>query len=328
MVAKKTNTRRPAASGNRRASREGSGLSLWIYLHWQQLMTTMREIWGTPLTSLMTIGVIGVSLALPATLMIILKNVEQVSSQWQTGTQITLYLEKGLDDSAIQQYQDKLKQNPQIESLHYISPDDGMKQLKSLSGFSDAQSYLTENPLPPVLEVVPRAAYRTPQSSEALLRSLKQDSEVQQAKLDLQWVSRLNGIVSLVRTLAHVFGAFLVVALLLTVANTLRLYISNRRQEIEVLKLVGATDSFIQRPFLYLGFWYGVVGGLVAWWLSEVLILFCEEGVSYVADLYDSDFHLTGLGTSDGGILLLLGISLSMGAAWFSVHRHIREIEP
>lgn len=312
----------------KRQDQQMSGAALWVYIHWQQLLITIREIWSTPLTSLMTIGVIGVSLALPATLMVILKNAEQVSSQWQTGTQITLYLQKNLSDDAIDQYQQRLKQDPQIESVHYISAEEGLKQLKNLSGFGDAQSYLTDNPLPPVLEVVPRAAYRTAQSSETLLHTLQQDGEVQQAKLDLQWVTRLNGLISLVRTLTHVFGGFLVVALLLTVANTLRLYILNRRREIEVLKLVGATDSFIQRPFLYLGFWYGAVGGLVAWWLSEVLLLLCEEGVSYVAELYDSNFHLVGLESADGGILLLLGISLSMGASWFSVHRHIRDIEP
>lgn len=126
----------------------------------------------------------------------------------------------------------------------------------------------------------------------------------------------------------HVFGGFLVIGLMLTVANTLRLYIFSRRSEIEVMKLVGATDGFIQRPFLYLGFWYGVVGGLVAWWLSEVLLLLSEQAVTYLAELYDSSFRLTGLGSADGGLLILLGVSLSMGAAWFSVHKHLREIEP
>ena len=302
--------------------------ALWVYVHLQQFRQTMREIWHTPLTSLMTIGVIGVSLALPAALMVILKNAETVTAQWQSGTQITLYLQKGTSDAEIQALQDRIRQNRQVESVRYISPEQGMSEFKALSGFSEAQAYLSDNPLPPVLEVKPWQAFRSPQESEQLLQNLKQESAVQQAKLDIQWVTRLNGIIALARQLVHVFGGFLVIGLLLTVANTLRLYIFNRRAEIEVMKLVGATDGFIQRPFLYLGFWYGAVGGLLAWWLSEVLLLLSEEAVTYLAELYDSSFRLTGLGFADGGLLLLLGISLSMGAAWFSVHKHLREIEP
>jgi len=307
---------------------QGSRFFLWLFLHLQQFRLTMREIWHTPLTSLMTIGVIGVSLALPAALMVILKNAESVTAQWQNGTQITLYLQKGISEPEIQALQDRIRQNGQVESVRYISPEQGMNEFKTLSGFSEAQAYLSDNPLPPVLEVTPRQVFHTPQESAQLLQSLKQESAVQQAKLDIQWVTRLNGIIALARQLVHVFGGFLVTGLLLTVANTLRLYIFSRRSEIEVMKLVGATDGFIQRPFLYLGFWYGAVGGLVAWWLSEVLLLLSEQAVTYLAELYDSSFRLVGLGSADGGLLILLGVSLSMGAAWFSVHKHLSEIEP
>lgn len=319
---------RKSTSQVQSAPGHGSRFSLWIYVHLQQLRLTMREIWHTPLTSLMTIGVIGVSLALPAALMVILKNAESVTAEWQNGTQITLYLQKGTSDAEIQALQARIQQNAQVASVRYISPEQGMSEFKALSGFSDAQAYLSDNPLPPVLEVKPREAFHSTQESEQLLRSLKQESAVQQAKLDIQWVTRLNGIIALARQLVHLLAGFLVIGLMLTVANTLRLYIFNRRAEIEVMKLVGATDGFIQRPFMYLGFWYGAVGGLVAWWLSEVLLLLSERAVTYLAELYDSNFRLVGLGSADGALLILLGVSLSMGAAWFSVHKHLREIEP
>ena len=321
-MARKSNSHVQSAPGH------SNRFALWVYIHLQQLRQTMREIWHTPLTSLMTIGVIGVSLALPAALMVILKNAESVTAQWQSGTQITLYLQKGTSDAEVRSLQDRIRQNSQVESVRYISPEQGMTEFKAISGFSEAQAYLSDNPLPPVLEVKPRQVFHSPQESEQLLQSLKQESAVQQAKLDIQWVTRLNGIIELARQLVHVFGGFLVIGLMLTVANTLRLYIFSRRSEIEVMKLMGATDGFIQRPFLYLGFWYGVVGGLVAWWLSEVLLLLSEQAVTYLAELYDSSFRLTGLGSADGGLLILLGVSLSMGAAWFSVHKHLREIEP
>lgn len=306
----------------------GNRFSLWFYIHLQQLKATMSEIWHTPLTSLMTIGVIGVSLALPAALMVLLKNAESVTAQWENGTQITLYLEKNVTETEVQELMGQIRANADVDDVRYISPEQGMSEFKGLSGFSEAQAYLSENPLPPVIEVTPKKELRTPQQSESLLQTLRQAAGVQQAKLDIQWVTRLNAIIDLTRQLLHVFAGLLVVGLLLTVANTLRLYIFNRRAEIEVMKLVGATDGFIQRPFLYLGFWYGAVGGLVAWWLSEVLLLLCERGVTYLATLYNSDFRLVGLGSADGGLLILLGVALSMGAAWFSVHKHLQEIEP
>ncbi len=321
-MARKSNSQVQSAPGL------GNRFSLWLYIHLQQLKSTMSEIWHTPLTSLMTIGVIGVTLALPAALMVLLKNAESVTAQWESGTQITLYLEKTIPDSEIEALTARIRANADVDDVRYISPEQGMSEFKALSGFSEAQAYLTENPLPPVLEVTPKKELRTPQQNEALLQSLRQEPTVQQAKLDIQWVTRLNAIIDLVRQLLHVFAGLLVIGLLLTVANTLRLYIFNRRDEIEVMKLVGATDGFIQRPFLYLGFWYGAVGGVLAWWLSEVLLLLCERGVTYLATLYNSNFRLVGLGSADGGLLILLGIVLSMGAAWFSVHKHLQEIEP
>ncbi len=310
------------------AQNRGPSVSLRLYHHIQQFKKTIADIWSTPLTSLMTIGVIGVSLALPAVLMIILKNAENVTAQWQSGTQITLYLQKETQSSDIDALTARIQGNADVEAVRYISPEQGMKDFKTLSGFSEAEAYLSENPLPPVLEVTPKKTLTTPQQIETLMQTLKQETQVQQAKLDIQWVTRLNAIISLASQLVHVFAGFLVIGLMLTVANTLRLYIFNRRAEIEVLKLVGATDGFIQRPFLYLGFWYGAVGGLVAWWLSEVMLLLCERGVTYLATLYESNFRLIGLGSADIGLLMMLGISLSMGAAWFSVHKHLREIEP
>ena len=315
-------------SSQQAAQNRGPSVSLRLYHHVQQFKKTIADIWNTPLTSLMTIGVIGVSLALPAVLMIILKNAESVTAQWQSGTQITLYLQKEAASTDIDALTTRIQSNSDVDAVQYISPEQGMKDFKTLSGFSEAEAYLSENPLPPVMEVTPKKSLNTPQQVESLMQTLKQEPLVQQAKLDIQWVTRLNAIISLVGQFVHVFAGFLVIGLMLTVANTLRLYIFNRRAEIEVLKLVGATDGFIQRPFLYLGFWYGAVGGLVAWWLSEVMLLLCERGVTYLATLYESDFRLTGLGSADIGLLIMLGVSLSMGAAWFSVHKHLREIEP
>ncbi len=303
-------------------------LSLFFYHHLHEARRAIAGIWFAPLTSLMTIAVIGISLALPTTLYLVLKNAETVSDQWQSGTQITLYLHKGTPEAAALTLSERIKALPEVAAVRYISPAQAMDEFGALSGFSGAMEYLSENPLPPVLEVTPQPEFRSPQAARELQSKLTQEADVEQGKLDLQWLERLDGIVNLLRHSIQGIAGLLLLGVLLTVANTLRLNILGRRAEIEVMKLVGATDRFIYRPYLYLGLWYGFIGGLLAWWLCEVLMLWSESVVVELASLYESSFRLVGLTASEGISLLSLSVLLGVGAAWFSVYRHIREIEP
>ena len=303
-------------------------LSLFFYHHLQEAKRAVAGIWFSPLTSLMTIGVIGISLAIPATFYLVLKNAEAVSAQWQSGTQITLYLRKETAEASALTLSERVKAMPEVAKVRYISPAQAMEEFSQLSGFSGAVDYLSANPLPPVLEVTPQLAYRTPAGAKELLSRLTQEAEVEQGKLDMQWLERLEGIIKLLRRSIQGIAALLILGLVLTVANTLRLNILGHRAEIEVMKLVGATSAFIYRPYLYLGLWYGLIGGLLAWWLSEVLMLWSDKVVRDLAALYESQFSLASLTLQEGGALLLLSTLLGVLAAWFSVQRHIREIEP
>ncbi len=315
------NRRRGGLRGYRR-------LALYFYHHWHQASRSLADIWHTPLTSLMTIAVIGVSLALPVTFQLILRNAEMVTSQWQGGSQISLYLQKQLDQEAIQALTTQIRSRSDVSEVIYISPEQALEEFNQLSGFAGAMKYLSDNPLPPVLVVTPRPEARNPDAANAMLAELTRDPQVEQGRLDLQWLARLDGIVNLIRHSIQGIAGLLLFGVLLTVANTMRLHILNRRAEIEVMKLVGATDSFIQRPYLYFGFWFGLLGGMLAWWLATVLVLWTEGLVVELAALYDSAFRLTGLGLVDSLLLILLSVLLGMLAAWFSVRRHIREIEP
>ena len=312
----------------RHSSTLSRSLSLFFYHHLQEAKRAVAGIWFAPLSSLMTIAVIGISLALPATLYLVLKNAQTVSDQWQKGTQITLYLHKGTPEASALTLSERIKALPEVEAVRYISPAQALDEFGDLSGFSGAMEYLSANPLPAVLEVTPAPQFRSSEGARALLAKLTQEGDVEQGKLDLQWLERLDGIVNLLRHSIQGIVGLLLLGVLLTVANTLRLNILGRRQEIEVMKLVGATDRFIYRPYLYLGLWYGLIGGLLAWWLCEVLMLWSERVVVELASLYDSPFRLLGLSASEGLSLLFLSILLGVGAAWFSVYRHIREIEP
>ncbi|MDO2949049.1 permease-like cell division protein FtsX [Aeromonas simiae] len=296
--------------------------------HVRQAFASLGELWRYPLATMMTLGVLGVSLALPSCFHVLLKNAERVESGWQNSSQITLYLRKDLPQASIDALQERILMYPEVDRVEYLSRDQSLAEFREYSGFGDALDYLDSNPLPPVLIVVPDIAWRTPNGASELLGKLNNESGVEQGKLDLQWLERLQGIIKLLRHTITGIAVLLLSAVLLIVGNTLRLNILNQRSEIEVLKLVGATDSFIHRPFLYTGVWFGVIGGMLAWWLTEVMVLWSEGVVSELAGLYESQFRLAGLGLVDGLNLILLGALLGLIASWFSVHRHIRDIEP
>ncbi|MGL5948186.1 MAG: permease-like cell division protein FtsX [Aeromonas sp.] len=301
---------------------------MYLLDHVRQAFASLGELWRNPIASLMTLAVLGVSLALPSCFHVLLKNAELVESSWQDSAQISLYLRKDLTEQRILDLKQRILLYPEIESVSYLSREDALKEFREISGFGDALDYLDNNPLPPVLSVIPTARWQSPEGAVELLGKLKNEPEVEQGKLDLQWLTRLQGIINLLRHTITGIAVLLLCAVLLIVGNTLRLNILNQRDEIEVLKLIGATDAFIHRPFLYTGIWFGIIGGMFAWWLTEVMVIWSEGVVKELAMLYNSNFRLVGMGAIDGINLVLLGALLGLIASWFSVHRHIRDIEP
>lgn len=303
-------------------------LAMYWVDHLRQLFASLGELWRTPLSSLMTIAVLGVSLALPASFYVLLKNAESVSQFWQSKAQISLYLQQGVDERQLTDLQQRLAAMEQIEQVSYISPEQGLEDFSGAAGFAEALPLLEDNPLPAVFILNLSAAGRDPEAAEVLLADLQTEPAVDTARLDMAWLARLSGIVDLLRQAVVGMAVLLLAGVLLVVSNTLRLNILNSRYEIEVMKLVGATDGFIQRPFLYVGLWYGIIGGLLAWWLTLVMVFWLSHKVNALAALYLSDFHLLGLGFGESLWLILTGTLLSLLASGFSVRRHIRAIEP
>lgn len=303
-------------------------LNMYGVDHVRQLFASLGEIWRTPLSSLMTIAVLGVSLALPASFYVLLKNAETVSAVWQSKAQISLYLQQDTDPKQLAELQARLAKSADIANVTYISAEQGLKDFQGASGFAEALDLLADNPLPGVLILNLSESGRAPDTAELLLADMNAEPVVETARLDMAWLARLSGIVDLLRQAVIGMAVLLLAGVLLVVGNTLRLNILNCRYEIEVLKLVGATDRFIQRPFLYVGLWYGIIGGLLAWWLTLVLVFWLSYKVNALADLYQSDFFLLGLNLEESLLLILTAILLSLLASGFSVHRHIRAIEP
>ncbi|RJG37555.1 permease-like cell division protein FtsX [Motilimonas pumila] len=299
----------------------------WVN-HFQHAVGTLGELWRTPMASLMTMAVLGVSLALPASFHLLLKNAERVTASWDNAAEVNLYLHQGLNDKTTQNLIKRISLYPEVETVTYISQSQALREFKEMSGFGNALDFLESNPLPATVQVTPTEQHSSPAAAKLLLVKLQREKEVEQGKLDIEWLERLHGIITLVVDSVVAVAFLLLSSVLLIVGNTIRLNILNRRDEIEVMKLVGATDAFIQRPFLYTGLWYGIIGGMIGWLLTSSMVLWMESTVKQVAGLYQSDFRLLGLSLSEFVFMILLSAVLGLLASYVSVKRHIRLIEP
>jgi len=312
------------------SARAVAGVTIRSYFvhHLQAFFYSLGSMWRNPLSSFMTVAVIGIALALPSGLHVILKNVQGISSGWENAAQISLFLKRGITEEKAKKLVENLAAMPEIVSVKYLSPDDALKEFRQSSGFGDALNVLDENPLPTLLIVQPSTEFTAPAQVGNLLDRLRDHGEVDMAQLDMEWIKRLYALMEIGKRGVLVLAALLALAVLLIVGNTIRLAIQSKRDEIEVQKLIGATDAFIRRPFLYSGVWHGFLGAIIAWLLVVISLWLLNGPVQRLSILYDSNFELGSLGVSASATLLAAGIMLGLLGAWAAVGKHLREIEP
>jgi cell division transport system permease protein len=303
-------------------------LRSYFIRHIQVFFYSLGQLSRAPISTLMTCMVIGIALALPTGLHTLLKNAQQLSGGWESTAQISVFLKKKITATQAQKLKSDIQQWPDIISVHYISREQALKEFQALSGFGDALKALNMNPLPSVLIVKPKLSKENEQATQTLLNRLRTLKQTDKAQLDMQWVRRLYAIMNIVERGVQILGFLLALAVLLVVGNTIRLAIQNRRKEIVVMKLIGGTDAFIRRPFLYTGFWYGLFGGFIAWMLVSFTMLSISSPIEKLTTLYQNQFELNNM--SFLTTLMLLGVSILLGlvGSWFTVGRHLREIEP
>lgn len=299
-------------------------------LHAQVLVSSLGRLYRTPLSSLMTVAVIAIALALPSGLLVILDNLQRLNANWDTSSSVSLFLKQTTGEAQAQRLARELEGWPNIVGVSIIDRAHALEEFRELSGFGDALLALESNPLPHVLEIrADTTAAEDPERAMAtLVDELGRLPEVELAQLDMQWLKRFAALMDIGRRGILVVGALLALAVLLIVGNTIRLDIQNRRDEIEVCKLIGATDAFIRRPFLYTGLWYGLLGALLAWILVSIGFWLVDAPVRRLAGLYDSSFLLSMLPWPGVGLLLLAGIALGLAGSWVAVGRHLDAIEP
>lgn len=303
-------------------------IDIWVLRHLQVSLASLGRLSQTPISTLMTAAVIGIALALPVGLSLLLNNVQQLSGNWDGAASISLFLTQETQQEKAEQLANKLRTRSDITNVQMINRDHALEEFRDLSGFSGALDALDKNPLPNLLIVEPDELHSSPDAAEQLLKNLRQLPNVEFAQLDLQWVRRFHSITEIAHRAVLILGSLLGLAVLLVVGNTIRLEIENRRSEIEITKLIGGTNTFIRRPFLYCGLWYGLFGGIIAWILVSVSLWLLDSPVTHLAGLYNSQFGLSGVGLFTF-ILLLVGSSLlGLTGSWIAVGRHLSEIEP
>ncbi|NNC99547.1 MAG: cell division protein FtsX [Gammaproteobacteria bacterium] len=300
----------------------------YLIRHLQVLFATLGAMRRTPVATINTIVIVAITLLLPALLYIAIKSGQQLSGNWHGQPQISVFIEQNITSQEAQLIFAELRLHPAIALAEYISPAQALEEFKALSGMDYELDFLDANPLPASIVLMPVNEYAESARLLSLKEQLSKIDGIESIRLDLDWTDRFNAILSTMTRIAALLAGLLTAALILIVSNTIRLLMLNRRQEIEITKLVGGSNAFVRRPFLYFGMLFGVLGALTTLLLLLSSAYILEPPLAHLAQLYNRESLIYRLqGTEILGIVLIGGMIGWLAARW-SVARHLREIKP
>jgi len=303
-------------------------LSAWRAHHASSFTGSLGRLLSAPVQTTLTWLVIAIALVLPTALYVGLQNVQQLGQGWQDSAQMSAFIERGARVNAIDSLIERLGQDAKIDRIDYVSPEQALAEFSALSGLGDVVNNLDDNPLPALLIIQPANAIKTPEALDSLAAALQAEPLIEKVQLDLGWLRRLHELLKLGERIVIALALVLLLGVLLIIGNTLKLAIENRREEIVVVKMVGGTDGFVRRPFLYSGLWYGFGGGLIAIIILQLLGIWLANPLENLSSLYQGDYALSGY----GGLLALslVGLSTFLGwlSAWLAVRKHLNAIQP
>ena len=296
--------------------------------HMQALLGSIGRLSRNLFSTSLTLLVIGLALALPLALRVFVINAELATGGFSDAVDMSVYFKTDVSLVKAQQLAADARERAEVAEVKVIPADKALDEFKTYSGFGAALDTLKDNPLPHVLHVRPRADSATPEALDRLRSYFTAWPEVDVVQVDTEWVMRFNAILDVLRQILLIVIVLLGAGVVAVIGNTIRLEILNRRAEIEVTKLVGGTNRFVRRPFLYTGVLYGLGGAVLAWLIVEAAVAILGQSVAHLARLYGSDFLLQGPTDHDIGILLTIGTVLGWLGAWISAARHLHSIEP
>ncbi len=297
----------------------------YVALHLQAALSSLGRLTRTPGTSIATLMVMAVALLLPLLLSNTLNNLEQMSQGWQKSTDISLYLKTGLSEKEATLFKGWLIQKEQVLSVTHKKPEEGLLELEEALGLEGLEQALGANPLPHLMIVRPRDNLLAGLVN-ALALELEQRLEVAEAHWDSLWLERFQSFLALSQKTVLALSILLAFGVLMIIANSIRLLIMQRQQEITVIHRVGGTNAFIRRPFLYLGFWYGLGAAILAFMAALLVHFFLEEKITRLLSLYEMDIHWQGISLSAFIQLLMGSVVLGVSGAWFSVQQRLKRL--
>ena len=316
-------------TSNTRRDKPATSNQLIAYLlhHVQSLIFSLGKIYQAPVPTIMTVAVIGITLSLPGGFYLFLKNINAMSGDYRSTTQITLYLDIKLSEKKARAFEGEISGMKNVQSTEFISRKISLEAFRESSGFGKSLDTLANNPLPHTIIVEPLGEADT-FAVKNLLNTLQASPQVKIAKLDTEWLERLYTILEIAKRSVAIVTILFSIAVLLIIGNTIRLDIQSRYQEIIVTKLIGATNAFIRRPFLYGGVWYGLLGGLMSWLIVEIGYLAISGPLNRLNLLYQADLELITFTFQDFIVLVTSSTLLGLAGSWIAVAQHLNQIEP
>jgi cell division transport system permease protein len=305
---------------------QGDRRRAWLRAHAEGLRVGVRRLLRDPFGQMLTLGVIAVALVLPALGFLALDQIDRAAVAWRPSGDLTVFLAAGEPVERAIELADALQGRPEVAETEVRSADDALAELRAMSDFAEALGALDANPMPAL--VIVRLTGAGVARLDDFRSELAARSEVDWVQVDRRWLERLEALLDLARRAILLGAAILAVAVLLVVGNTIRLEISLKREEILILKLLGASDGHVRRPFLYIGAWYGIVGGLLALALVYLGLALVQPAIDRLALSYDAGITLQGLGARGMALLVGYGALLGWLGAWLASARHLRDAEP
>ena len=299
-----------------------------VAYHVQAALSSLVCLCRQPLATGMTVVVIAITLTLPALLWIFTNNMAELTSSWKRGGHVSLYLDT---TASVNDYSSLLARVQKTEGVGEAilkTPAEGILELQRQEGMQDLMLNLPDNPLPAVIDVVPSPNITTPIQLESLYGRLKSLPGIDDARLDMQWMSRLYALLNVMERMTQGLMLLLASAVVFIICNTLRLVIHKRQEEIRVLKLIGASDPYIVRPFLYSGLWYGFTSAILAVIFVSLFMLSLRFVLNQLVEAYQMHFPVIGLSTSQALLLIMIATLLGWLGARVSVKRQLAAIEP
>ena len=297
---------------------------------WLHHRASARDAWQrmlrSPVGTLMTVTVIAIALSLPSGLSVMLDNLHALTKGWDGNAHLSVFFNKDVPLAEQQSLLTAWESREEVSHARLISPDAALTEFREFSGFGEVLDALPDNPLPPLVMVFPTET--SPETLARLHEVLAAEPAVDLVQLDIEWVRRLQAMVTLAARVVSALALGLAMAVVLVVVNTIRLAIENRREEIVVVKMVGGTDAFVRRPFLYTGFWYGLAGGILSLLLVQTTLWWLSGPFNELMALYDSEYTLLGMDLQLWVLLPLHAGLLGLIGAWLAVARHLRDVDP